>query len=304
MNINDKIKEIRKRIKELTKHFPYTEDEINILTLCYVAIASVDNDIIDLLDETFRRVFILFNNGQFNKALAKAEGREILTYGGMHINPSSDDNCEYIVVNIFNLPWDSYYTNLIFDIIIHEIKHTLNCIIKSHITRYGMKFNYSGLTGRSEKFCIFLDDENPYLLDESFNCFMTRIYLGQIAYLKDCGEIKDPKIKKILKTFNSDLDGMRHPYKSTYLLEKLFKDEEFFKHFYNAALYRDLDTLYNALSEITKADAKYLEGEIAYALRAYDETGFYTRCLEKLVTGINENYPKRVLELKPSFDRI
>ena len=62
MDINEKIEEVIKRTKELTKHFLYTDKEIYILALCYIAIASIDNDITDLLDEVFSKVYIFFNN--------------------------------------------------------------------------------------------------------------------------------------------------------------------------------------------------------------------------------------------------
>ncbi|MDE5539302.1 MAG: hypothetical protein K2J20_02305 [Bacilli bacterium] len=69
MDINAKIKEIKQRIKDITSHFPYSDYEISLLTVCYIAIASIDNDIVDLLDEVLATTFILFNNGKFTELL-------------------------------------------------------------------------------------------------------------------------------------------------------------------------------------------------------------------------------------------
>ncbi len=69
MDINEKVLEVKNRIKELTKSFPYTDYEINMLTICYIAIAAIDNDITDILDYVFGKCCILFNDGRFSKFL-------------------------------------------------------------------------------------------------------------------------------------------------------------------------------------------------------------------------------------------
>lgn len=300
MGINEKIKEVRDRIKYLSQHFPYTEDEINILTLCYIAIAAIDNDITDLLDELFSRVFILFNNGQFNEALINAEGKGILRYLGMHIK---DGDYEYAIINQYKIPHNEYYTNYLFDDTIHEIKHSLNCLIKSHIVNErGEKLIYSGLSVHPD--VPVWGTHSSYILDESFNCFVTRIYLQQLAYLRSNDEIKDPEIKKILRSFNPNLDGILWSCGTTGLLNNLFMDEESFRLFYNAALFRDLSSLYKFLSSIIGVDEAHVEEHLTRCLVFYNTQRYINRELQQIIWNINSKCPRKILEIKPSFKNI
>lgn len=51
MSVNEKIEAVKLRIKNITEHFHYSEDVINILTICYMAI----NNIFYILDELLEK---------------------------------------------------------------------------------------------------------------------------------------------------------------------------------------------------------------------------------------------------------
>ena len=58
--INTKIAEIKTTIKEITKHFNYDEEVINILTIVYLSMIMLDDEIEDLLMEVLSKTYILF----------------------------------------------------------------------------------------------------------------------------------------------------------------------------------------------------------------------------------------------------
>ena len=293
MDINEKIKEVIKRTKELTKHFPYTDKEIYILALCYIAIASIDNDITDLLDEVFSKVYIFFNNKKANKFIKEIEGREVLSYCGAHTK-YEEDGCEYIIINTFQIPKNKYYIANLFIIAIHEIKHAMNCIINTHITKPTGEYVYSGLNGRPN---------GSSVLDEAFNYYLTRIYLIQLFNLKEENEITHPEIKRILDSFYINTRGL-FDYRPAYLLRKLFLDEKFFILLYNAALYRDLDSFYGELARITELPPSGVEEFFIEHLKKFNNTGFMRPNLSKSINKINNNCPRRVLKIKSSIENI
>ena len=53
MNVNVLINSTKQKVKELTANFPYSEEEINLITICYIAISAIDSDIEDLLDDVY-----------------------------------------------------------------------------------------------------------------------------------------------------------------------------------------------------------------------------------------------------------
>lgn len=295
MDINAKIEEIRTRVKDLTSHFPYTEFEINFLTICYIAIASIDNDITDMLDEVFSKVFILFDRGQFKKVLKKAENKKIINYGGIHF--LHEDQCEYILVNVYNIPKNKYFTLNLFDIAIHEIKHALNSKINTHVVSGDKEHIYSGLKCDTDNLL-----NSSCILDETFNDYATIKCLEQIAYLKEDKGINCPEIRQILDSFIPAYSKLFFGYNIDKLLKCLYSDEKLFICFYNAALYRDFDSLYLELAEVTSLPIedieKYFNGELK---RLNDFTRF---CLRRKIIKQNKNNPRRVLEIKPHFENI
>ena len=277
MDINEKIKEVIKRTKELTKHFLYTDKEIYILALCYIAIASIDNDITDLLDEVFSKVYIFFNNKKANKFIKEIEGKAVLSYCGVHIK-YEDDGCEYIIINTFQIPKNKYYIANILSTTIHEIKHAMNCIINTHITKPTGEYVYSGLNGRPT---------GSSVLDEAFNYYLTRIYLIQLFNLKEENEITHPEIKVILDSFYTNNREL-FDYRPAYLLKKLFLDEKFFILLYNAALYRDLDSFYNELARITELPPSEVEEFFIKYLKKYNNIGFMGSNLRKSIKKVKK----------------
>lgn len=251
MDINDKIKLLKERVKSLTSHFNYDEEVINILTICYIAITSIDKDIEDILEEVLSTKYILLNDGSFNYLL-KEYYPNIDPYSDTYQEPSFDNKkCykdDFIILNVenFNSVCD------IFDAFLHEIKHAMNSIIK----RYKQVENnnaifYCGLCSID----YYYQERRFLFLEEAFNSFMTRIYLRQIEKLKKI-KIEDRGISKILKRFS--LREYEYSYYNiTHLLEPLFCDKEFFNLFYNAALYKEYEPLYQKIKIVFGEDIDY-----------------------------------------------
>lgn len=307
MDINLKIKEVKERLTLLTKHFPYTEEQINIFTICYIAIASIDNDITDLLDEVFSRVYILFNNGCFDNMLSKlgCPSREQMnanTLTGWNLN--GKDGYEFINIYINN----SYgFIIKLFANLIHEIKHSINNIINCFKKKYNESFIFFGLS-------FIRIDEYHYkrvriIIDEFFNSFITNIYLRQIETLK-YSDIEDEDIKSILNSFCL---GSRTLYSysfTTKMWEKLLSDQDVFTIFYNAALYHDYLPLNKFLAKIFSQDMKgkaipfddlldYLD-----VLSEIYENGQRKNNISDYFEKMSSGYPKRELKIKPYFDNI
>jgi len=253
MNINEKIKEVKERITLLTKHFPYTEEQINIFTICYIAMASIDNDITDLLDEVFSRVYILFNNGEFDDILTELQAP--LDAPGFHHNPDFDlndiYNYEFIAIDLRKIRISSKIVfSLLFEYIIHEVKHAINVIVSNFESNGRKSYCYAGIL-------FYMYDGKDYyegnlMLDEAFNSFITNIYLQIISNLAK-KPITDVGIKTLLDSFNLD-DDYLYAYEVTDIWESLFCDQDFFLTCYNAALYHDYLPLNKLLAKIFKHD--------------------------------------------------
>lgn len=308
MDINAKIKEVKERLTQLTKNFPYTEEQINIFTICYIAMASIDNDITDLLDEVFSRVYILFNNGNFDKLLTSLGYP--LDCGGFHKVPDFDleskDTYEFININISKCIIFSYPEMvLLFEYITHELKHSINSIVNGFMKGDKESFSFGGLA--VEKFNGEFYLKEFAMLDEAFNSFITKIYLEQIANLKEM-DIEDTGIRIILDSFNLDADYL-YAYECTEIWESLFKDKDIFRLFYNATLYHDYQPLIKALEAIFTNIPEELTEENEFILTSLDDIS--NRYEERPINNISnyferksECYPKRKLKIKPYFDNI
>ena len=75
--INLKIAEIKETVRKITKHFSYTEEEINMLSIAYISMILLDDEIEDLLMETLNQTYILFTNDTVLKMVEKLEQRKI-----------------------------------------------------------------------------------------------------------------------------------------------------------------------------------------------------------------------------------
>jgi len=304
MDINKKIREVKERVKDLTKHFPYNTFEINMLTICYLAISSIDNDITDILDETLSRIFILFNYGGFDDFLNDLgigldEGGGFIVSG---FDLNGKDNYEFIYINVNKtkdfLDGDINISNFLC-YLIHELKHALNEIVNSYKKIDGNTYFYTGLsTYKYDSNC-----QDLTLLDEAFNCFITDIYLEQIFNLKNVN-IEDSEIKRILDSYDYDCQGI-YPYDSTYLLEPLFLDSTIFKAFYNATIYKDYKPLLTLLSKVfnCKFNSMY---DVNFKFNAYFEK-FEAEGgneIPEYFDKFTKDYPKRELKIKSYFDNI
>ncbi|MDE5540116.1 MAG: hypothetical protein K2J20_06480 [Bacilli bacterium] len=246
MNINVRLEITKKRVQELTKHFPYTAWEINMLTIAYVAMSMLDFEITDLLDEAYSRIFILFNDGSFDKHFWKYDP-DSLDYSACYMVPSFDNdrkyNDDFILIN----ECDIHPIRFLFDQLMHELKHALNTIIKGFQKRDGLAFFHCGI-GWEE----YEGETYWSFLEELFNDYLVQIYLEQIRIMKDM-TISDAEIRAILDDFDLPKE-YEYSYHSTELLVPLFKNSEYFWLFYNAALYKDYEPFLKGLDEIFKKD--------------------------------------------------
>ncbi len=252
--INERIKEIKSRIKNITAHFSYSDEIINILTLCYLAITTFDNEVEDILEEVLSTRYILVNSGEYDKMLKKYYPL-VDIYLDTYMPPSFDDNRVYkndfiIISNNNTNGLLSGNTCNLLDSFIHEIKHAMNSIINIYDNQKGYGIFYCGLSEMNNEEIIYK------MLDETFNSFMVKIYLNILAKLsKD--NIQDEQIKKILESFNFKCYHYSYS-KETRLLEPLFCNAKLFPLFYNAALYKDYNVLFDELEPIFNGDTFYV----------------------------------------------
>lgn len=126
----------------------------------------------------------------------------------------------------------------------------MNCVINSYERIHGKGILYCGLAE--------LEDNKVYykILEEAFNSFLVKIYLMVIdALTKE--EIEDEELKEILALF--DFKGYKCSYsRITHLFNPIFSNQEFFWLFYNAALYKDYDELFEKLESLLGDDQFYL----------------------------------------------
>lgn len=257
------IKQIKELIQKITKHFHYDDYIINILTICYIAIVSVDQDVSDILEEVLSTKYILENDGSFNRFLNKYYP-DIDIFCDTYYEPSfNSENCnadDFIVLAIF----EHFDICDIIEGFIHELKHAMNSIIK----RYDKGIFRCGLCEITNfnKERIFRYE----LIEEAFNSFLTKIYLKQILKLKKL-KIEDPGIRRLLKDFK--IENYVYSYdKITSLLEPLFCDSELFRLFYNAALYKDYEPLYTKLESIFCTDLDTIDMMVEDCYYGYNES--------------------------------
>lgn len=313
MDINTTIIEVKKHLKNITSHFPYSEYELNIFTIIYIAMASIDNDIIDLLDETFTRVFILINpnydnpNLELNQVIQKYDENINLYYAEL-IPPTITNEKNYqnsfIVINLNkNKPLSD-----LLDSIIHELKHSINSIINSFMPGK-TAFYRVGLETQTFVNNRLILTINAYI-EETFNSYLSKIYLEAIQGLKSL-PITNPEILAILDEFS--LKDYQYSYNAiTHLLIPLFQNQILFPLFYNAALYKDYSPLQFEIERIF--DTSIYDMPIEYPALEYLNQ-FLTRIrtgeeiniehLEKIVEGYIEekifNYPYQELSIKSNY---
>ena len=245
--INLKIAEIKETVRKITKHFSYTEEEINMLSIAYISMILLDDEIEDLLMETLNQTYILFTNDTVLKMVEKLEQRKIneplrsrlkksmSTYLGLKIEQKKLENDHLIIIS---KPKNLYF---LFDALIHELKHAINEIFPEFCLTKNSYF-YSGLALAEEQILLYEG------IDEAFNSFLVKIYLDNIEYLKEF-QISDPKINELLANFHT-------PKKYHYAFERvvelclpLFESEYLFPKFYYSSLYKNFYELDIALNQ-------------------------------------------------------
>lgn len=246
--INNKLAEIKTNIKKITSHFHYTEEEINILTISYLSMIMLDDEIEDLLMEVLSTTYILFTNEPVVKIYQKII-REPLeesflckllndnsTYFGYMIKDNKLEHEHLIIIG----PFDELYQ--IFDNTTHELKHAINEVFPEFCLSQEPYF-YSGLA-RGTSTSI---DYNA--IDEAFNSYLVKIYLDNINFLKKF-YIQDPQIRELLKAFKLP-KNYRYAYETiTIPCLPLFESEYLFKKFYYSCLYKNFYELDQALYNV------------------------------------------------------
>ena len=246
--INNKIIEIKATIKEITNHFHYTEEEINILTISYLSMIMLDDEIEDLIMEVLSYTYILFTNEAvvkiYQKLLREPLEEEFLykltndnsAYFGSFIKENQLENEQLIIIG----PVDEFYQ--IFDNVTHELKHAINEIFPEFCLSDKPYF-YSGLAEGTST--------NIYYnaIDEAFNSYLVKIYLDNINLLKKF-RIKDEKIRNLLYNFKLP-KNYRYAYEIiTIPCLPLFESEYLFKRFYYSSLYKSFYELDQALYNV------------------------------------------------------
>lgn len=269
MNISEKLDDVILRVRSITKHFNYSEDVINILVICYIAIVSFDSDVSDILEEVLATKYILVGPEEFYDVLKQYYPR-LDIFADTYVEPSFDEeniyNDDFILIRKFNIMNKNkslfYYENRpvckILESFLHEIKHAMNSVIN----RYKNGTFYCGICMINEK-----GERRFELLEEAFNSFLTYLYLQQVNKLKQY-HIQDEGIKAILELFS--LEGYTYSYLNiTNLLVPYFFDRELFSLFYNAVLYKDFPPLFSALSKIFGNNWEYILDKLL--AKFYDE---------------------------------
>lgn len=249
--INTKIAETKTTIKEITKHFNYDEEVINILTIVYLSMIMLDDEIEDLLREALSKTYILFTSNPIEEIYQKLLGKKLFRETLIQLKQTNSAYFGSFIVNeqlvnenlIIIGPSSSFYEKV--EDVIHELKHAINEVLPEFCSCNEPYF-YSGLA-QETSYGIKYD-----MIDEAFNSYLTKIYLDNINFLKKFS-IQDLAIKKILKDFKLP-KNYHYAYENiTILCEPLFSSKYLFKKFYYSSLYKsfyELDrALYHALGE-------------------------------------------------------
>lgn len=237
--INRKIEELKEDIKKVTEGYPYTNREINLLTITSLSMILIDDEIEDLVLEALRNNLVVFTKRDLKTVYHKLfpnqlEWRKLkgssAFYFGYFLSEGNLYQDHIIIVpeekNIFFL----------FDNLIHELKHAINEIFPELMEIRGNISFYSGLAECSEKKIQY------EAIDEAFNSYLTKIYLDNILFLKRF-EIEDAEIKEILDSFIPP-KKYHYAYEEIVLLcLPLFESEHVFKDLYYASLYKSFYNL-------------------------------------------------------------
>lgn len=256
--INNKITEIKSIVKEITQHFAYTSEQINMITLAYLSMIMLDDEIEDLIMEALSKVKIIFTEYEVNVAYQNLVthrcNQKILNDlskdQACYLNYLVDQNGLYgIPIIILPLKEELFET---MDSLTHELKHAVNEVIPNFFTYNNQGFYYSGLALEGEG--ILWSGE----IDEAFNCYLTKIYLDNIAYLKRFA-IHDLEIQALLNKIKipSKYIYSSEEYVRTY--KKLFDSKYLFRLFYYTCLYKDFDELDKAIEALFKGRLDALE---------------------------------------------
>lgn len=244
--LNKKIAEIKETVTNITKPFIYTERQINLLTLVYLSMILLDDEIEDLVMETLKKVYICISNDSVlsNYQRIKKQANislleKIIGWKAGYFcfrTPENQQETFFIIVE------DHGNLDDLLESLIHEIKHAINEIIPSFFIWKEKAYFYSGLALVSDKETI---NES---IDEAFNSFISKVYLNILYTLKN-QNIEDPSIRKIL-------EKLKKPQKYIYdhFLTKryvqMFRSKYLFRHFYYACLYKDFEPLNKAIKKV------------------------------------------------------
>lgn len=256
--INNKITEIKLIVQEITKPFAYTSEQINMITLAYLSMIMLDDEIEDLIMEALSKVKIIFTEYEVNVVYQNLVThrcnqkilKDLSKDQACYLNYLVDQNGLYgLPIIILPLKEELFET---MDSLIHELKHAINEVIPDFFTYHGEGFYNSGLALAGEN--ILWAEK----IDEAFNCYLTKIYLDNIAYLKRFS-IKDLEIQALL---NKIKIPQKYNYSSEELVlayKKLFDSQYLFRLFYYTCLYKDFDELNTAIENLFKGRMEALE---------------------------------------------
>lgn len=249
--INEKIAEIKTTIEEITEHFHYSKEVIDILTIAYLSIVMLDDEIEDLLMEALSKTYILFSSTTIDEIYPKLLGKELSNETLILLKKSRSaffgsfiSKDKLISENLIIIGPSSFLYKTLGDVV-HELKHAINEVLPEFCLSREPYF-YSGLARETSK-------EIKYnMIDEAFNSYLTKIYLDNINFLKNFS-IQDASISKLLEDFKLP-KNYHYAYESiTMLCEPLFSSKYLFRKFYYSSLYKsfyELDcALYNALGQ-------------------------------------------------------
>lgn len=242
--MNELLAVIKTRIKSITKHFHYNEEIINILTLCYYAIVSFDDEAKDILEEVLSTKYILVNDGAFDEMLKKYYPKVNINKD-TYIEASFDEKEKYHDDFIIICDWHNTGREVsdVLDVFLHEIKHAMNSTINSYQRVDGQAVSLCGLCETEYRgYSIYS------ILEEAFNSFLVKLYLKQIEKLSSFN-IEDPGLNDLLSGFCMIFYSYSYE-KATKVMLPFFNNNEFFTLFYNAALYKDYAPLFDRLEEV------------------------------------------------------
>ena len=244
--LNKKIAEIKETVTDITKPFFYTERQINLLTLVYLSMILLDDEIEDLVMETLKKVYICISNDSVlsNYQRIKKQANislleKIIGWKAGYFcfrTPENQQETFFIIVE------DHGNLDDLLESLIHEIKHAINEIIPSFFIWKEKAYFYSGLALVSDKETI---NES---IDEAFNSFISKVYLNILYTLKN-QNIEDPSIRKILEKLKKPQKYIFDHFLTKRYVQ-MFRSKYLFRHFYYACLYKDFEPLNKAIKKV------------------------------------------------------